>query len=111
MLLFWGYWLHLEFYGIQHDEYVPHFHKNDQRYEAHRQRDLLKIEIAVASKAVVIIVDRTWASRSLEDWLEYLQRLLEEASRPTATLIAESELHEWLYFERAGQKVKDKYVK
>jgi hypothetical protein len=95
-----------EFHGIQHEEISRLFHEGKEDFEECRQRDLLKIYIAVKNKIKLIILDHKWAKKPLNDWVSYLKSALER----NELLIADSELHVWVKKEKPSHQTIRKYV-
>jgi hypothetical protein len=53
-----------EYQGIQHDEYIPFFHRNEGDFERQQERDKLKLELCKKHNIDVLIIPPTLSYRN-----------------------------------------------
>jgi len=61
--------LAIEYNGIQHYKYIPHFHKNEEAFKAQQYRDKLKEERCRQNGIKLIIVPYTVKHHDIADYL------------------------------------------
>jgi hypothetical protein len=98
--------VYLEYHGIQHDRFVRFFHPTSEKFYEDRQRDLLKIDVARKNNRKIIIFDYTWKYKPLEEWISYLDGALKKEK----LVIADSELHDWVFSEELSKETREKYM-
>lgn len=61
----------IEYNGVQHYKYIPHFHRNDpEQFEAHKRRQKNKLELCAKNGVYVITVPYTVDVEDIEKYLQ-----------------------------------------
>ena len=72
--------LALEFNGIQHSEYIPHFHKSHKEFENGILRDLIKAKLCKENGIKLVTIHHWEINKEMLD-SEILQLLLEKIAK------------------------------
>lgn len=82
----------IEYDGKQHFEYIPFFHDGDKPFEKRRDSDILKTDVCLKNKMVMIRIDYT--NNTLE---EVKTHILNGLKLTEGIYVSASEMYSWLF--------------
>lgn len=66
-----------EYQGLQHDKYIPFFHRTDDAFEKQQERDKEKLKICQERKIHLILVPHTYTYKNRDKMKEYISNQLQ----------------------------------